>query len=64
MFFHFFYFFGFRNACMSNCTCVSYVFFFLICIFIPPEMHVQEIVHMFLIYFFLYLLRTIKCFVE
>ena len=49
---------------MSNHTCISYAFFFLVCIFILPEMHVQEIVHVFLIYLFLYLLRTIKCFVE
>ena len=30
------------------------LFFFLVCIFIPFKMRVQEIVHVFLIYFFLY----------
>ena len=33
---------------------VSDVFFFLICIFIPPEMHVREIIHAFLVFIFSY----------
>ena len=42
MFLEFFHYFDFRNACMSNCTCVSHVllfFFFIFFISLASEMH-------------------------
>ena len=48
-----FFLFGLGNMCTSNHTCVSCVFIYSLFIF-TLEMHVQLLVHMFLMFLFIY----------
>jgi hypothetical protein len=63
MFFIFF-FFGFENVCMSNCTHVSYLFSFFFSFSSPRNACMSNCTHVSYLFSFFFLLSSSKCMYE